>query len=81
MINAIDECKVPWKFKRERHLIILRKSEKKLTFDICLNGKYSLTSDNRKNTRFLGEGNSMKKHRGNSKYSYYTGILLPVSLE
>lgn len=34
-----------------------------------------------KNTRLPGEANSVKKHKGNSKYGLYTGISFPVSLE
>lgn len=34
VIYAISECKVLWEFRRRRHHIILRKSEKELTFEV-----------------------------------------------
>lgn len=75
MINAVGICKVLWKFTRGKHDIILRKSEKHLTFDICPSRKYGLTSQMGKNTRVLGEGNSVSKHRGSTKYRLPTGVL------
>lgn len=72
MTHAVDECRALWEFRRRRHHIILRKSEKELTFEIDLKGRQGLTNSNgEKNTGFLGEGNSMKKHKGNSKYRFY----------
>lgn len=46
MINAIDECNVLWTSRTRRHHIILRKYDKKSTFDIGPNGRYGLTSNN-----------------------------------
>ena len=53
-IHAIGECKVLWECRRRRCHIILRKSEKELTFEIGPKGSEDLTINNGEETRDSG---------------------------